>query len=110
MLIQPFNTHGSGPSGTVPHSVEIQLTYYAKLLRKVSTQGIKTVTPSQQAADDFVEYSDAFFPKTVLTDNCSSWANGAKQVNGFTACGLAARHMPLLFDESLDGRTGSIHM
>src|SRR5277367_4053747 len=35
---------------------------------------------------------------------------GAKQVNGFTACGLGARHMPLLFDESLDGRTGSIHM
>jgi cation diffusion facilitator CzcD-associated flavoprotein CzcO len=70
--------HGLGPSGTVPHSVEIQLTYYAKLLRKVSTQGIKTITPSQQAADDFVEYSDAFFPKTVLTDNCSSWANGGK--------------------------------
>jgi hypothetical protein len=47
-------------------------------LRKVSRQGIKTITPSQQAADDFVEYSDAFFPKTVLTDNCSSWANGGK--------------------------------
>jgi cation diffusion facilitator CzcD-associated flavoprotein CzcO len=70
--------HGTGPSGTVPHSVEVQLTYYAKLLRKVSSQGIKTITPSRAAADDFVEYADAFFPKTVLTDNCSSWANGGR--------------------------------
>lgn len=70
--------YGSGPSGTVPHSVEVQLTYYAKLLRKVSSQGISTISPSTQAADDFVAYSDAFFPKTVLTDNCSSWANGGR--------------------------------
>ncbi|OAP60044.1 hypothetical protein AYL99_05046 [Fonsecaea erecta] len=70
--------HGAGPSGTVPHSVEVQVTYYAKLLRKVSTQGIKAMWPSRQAADDFVAYADAFFPTTVLTDNCSSWANGGK--------------------------------
>ncbi|KAL6251803.1 hypothetical protein RBB50_002013 [Rhinocladiella similis] len=70
--------HGTGPSGTVPHSVEVQLTYYAKVLRKVSSQGIATIVPSRQAADDFVEYSDAFFRKTVLTDNCSSWANGGR--------------------------------
>ncbi|KIW67339.1 hypothetical protein PV04_06602 [Phialophora macrospora] len=70
--------HGTGPSGTVPHSVEVQLTYYAKLLRKVSSQGIKAMWPSRRAADDFVAYADAFFPTTVLTDNCSSWANGGK--------------------------------
>ncbi|KAF4547823.1 Pyridine nucleotide-disulfide oxidoreductase-like protein 14 [Elsinoe fawcettii] len=70
--------HGTGPSGTVPHAVEIQLTYYAKALRKVATQGIKTITPSKQAADDFVGYADAFFPKTVFADKCSSWYNGGK--------------------------------
>lgn len=70
--------HGSGPSGTVPHSVETQLTYYAKLLRKVSSQRIKSIAPLQKAADDFVQYSDAFFPTTVLTENCSSWANGGR--------------------------------
>ena len=25
-----------------------------------------------------MEYSDAFFPTTVLTENCSSWANGGR--------------------------------
>jgi cation diffusion facilitator CzcD-associated flavoprotein CzcO len=70
--------HGTGPSGTVPHSVEVQLTYYAKVLRKVASEGIRSITPSKKAADDFVEYSDAFFAKTVLSDNCSSWYNGGQ--------------------------------
>lgn len=70
--------HGSGPSGTVPHSAENQLTYYAKLLRKVSTQGIKTIMPKENAVEDFIAYLDAFFATTVLTDNCSSWANGGR--------------------------------
>ncbi|KAH7067930.1 hypothetical protein FB567DRAFT_253212 [Paraphoma chrysanthemicola] len=68
--------HATGPSGTVPQAVETALTYFAKVFRKVSSQGLKSITPSKEAADDFVEYCDAFFPTTVLTDNCSSWNNG----------------------------------
>lgn len=33
----------AGTSGTVPHSVEVQITYIAKMLRKVSLQRIKTM-------------------------------------------------------------------
>lgn len=68
--------HATGPSGTVPQAVETALTYFAKVLRKASSQGIKSLSPSKEAADDFVDYCDAFFPSTVLTDNCSSWNNG----------------------------------
>ncbi|KAI8933140.1 hypothetical protein NX059_009781 [Plenodomus lindquistii] len=68
--------HATGPSGTVPQAVETGLTYMAKVLRKASSQGIKSLSPSQEATDDFVDYCDAFFPSTVLTDNCSSWNNG----------------------------------
>lgn len=68
--------HATGPSGTVPQAVETALTYQAKILRKVSAQGIKSIAPSKEAADDFVDYCDAFFPSTVLTDKCSSWNNG----------------------------------
>lgn len=68
--------NGAGQSGTVPNQAETQVTYLARLLRKVSTQGIKSFAPSQGAVDDFIAYSDAFFEKTVLTENCSSWANG----------------------------------
>ncbi|KAJ9134876.1 FAD/NAD(P)-binding domain-containing protein [Coniochaeta hoffmannii] len=77
-LLFVHGPHGTGPSGTVPHAVETQLTYLAKLLRKAAREGIKAVSPSQKAADDFIEYADAFFAKTVLSDNCSSWYNGGR--------------------------------
>lgn len=77
-LLFVHGPHGAGPSGTVPHSVEVQVTYYAKILRKVSREGIKSIVPKKQATDDFVEYSDAFFSKTVLSDGCSSWYNGGR--------------------------------
>jgi cation diffusion facilitator CzcD-associated flavoprotein CzcO len=70
--------NAAGHSGTVPNQVETQITYLAKLLRKVSQQGIATFVPSQAATDDFVAYCDAFFPRTVWTEECSSWANGGK--------------------------------
>lgn len=65
-----------GLSGTVPHAIETATTYIAKCLRKLESQGLRSMVPKKEAADDFVAYCDAFFPKTVLTGNCSSWYNG----------------------------------
>lgn len=65
-----------GFSGTLNYSVETVLTYIAKVLRKLTTQGVKTIVPSKAATDDFIEYVDAFFSRTVLSDHCSSWYNG----------------------------------
>lgn len=60
------------------HAAETQVAYIAKILRKVANQDIATIAPQKQAADDFLEYCDAFFPRTVLSENCSSWANGGR--------------------------------
>ncbi|KAM0721068.1 hypothetical protein Q7P37_003354 [Cladosporium fusiforme] len=70
--------NASGASGTLTHAAETQVAFIAKILRKVSNQGIRTIKPLKEAADDFVEYCDAFFPRTVLSENCSSWANGGR--------------------------------
>ncbi|CAI7629609.1 unnamed protein product [Penicillium bialowiezense] len=70
--------YASGHSGTVPNSVENVVTYIAKVLRKIRSQGIKSIEPSKQAADDFVAYCDQFYPRTVWTANCSSWYNGGQ--------------------------------
>lgn len=70
--------HAIGGSGTVPQGTEVMVTYLAKVLRKVSQEGIKSITPKQKATDDFIEYADVFFAKTVLSDNCSSWYNGGR--------------------------------
>lgn len=77
-LLFVMGPNSLGQAGTVPHGVEVQLTYYAKVLRKASREGIKSITPTVKAANDFVEYSDAFFATTVFTDNCSSWYNGGR--------------------------------
>ncbi|TPX17535.1 uncharacterized protein E0L32_003178 [Thyridium curvatum] len=77
-LLFLLGPHAAGPSGTTTQAAETQISYFAKILRKVSREGIKSLQPQSKAADDFVEYSDAFFAKTVLSDPCSSWYNGGK--------------------------------
>jgi cation diffusion facilitator CzcD-associated flavoprotein CzcO len=77
-LLWTLGAHAAGVTGTVPQALEVQLTYYAKLLRKVSSQGIKSVTPSTAATEDFIAYANRFFASTVFTENCRSWANGGK--------------------------------
>ncbi|KAE8353796.1 hypothetical protein BDV28DRAFT_164689 [Aspergillus coremiiformis] len=78
----PYST---GHSGTVPNNLENMITYIAKVLRKIRSQGIREMAPSKAATDDFVEYSDTFYPRTVWTGNddstpgqknCRSWYNG----------------------------------
>lgn len=65
----------AGPTGTLVNSAETQISYIAKMLRKMSQQGIKSMAPSREATDEFIEYCDAFFPRTNLTKKCSSWSN-----------------------------------
>lgn len=68
--------NATGPGGTLPNAVENQITYVSKVLRKVKTQGIRTITPTQTATNDFRAYCESFFPRTVMSENCSSWFNG----------------------------------
>ncbi|OBR04836.1 4-hydroxyacetophenone monooxygenase [Colletotrichum higginsianum IMI 349063] len=77
-LLFVHGPNGSGRSGTVPHNVENQITYFARILRKAAREGIRTIQPTRKAADDFTEYSDAFFATTVLAENCSSWYNSGR--------------------------------
>lgn len=77
-LIHIHGPNAHGTAGTITHSIETQLAYFGKLLRKFISQGIRTIQPTKAATDDFVEYCDAFFPRTNLSRNCSSWANGRR--------------------------------
>ncbi|KAL1911497.1 hypothetical protein Sste5344_002457 [Sporothrix stenoceras] len=63
--------HSSGPPSTVPSVVEHNVVYFAKMLRKIASQSIRTIAPLTQAANDFVAYADAWFPRTYLTDTCT---------------------------------------
>jgi cation diffusion facilitator CzcD-associated flavoprotein CzcO len=77
--------YSGGYSGTIPNNFENQVAYAAKVIRKLRSQGIASMAPSDAATADFVEYCDQFYPRTVWTGNddsspdnknCRSWYNG----------------------------------
>ncbi|KAJ4263410.1 hypothetical protein NW762_006229 [Fusarium torreyae] len=68
--------NSTGPAGTLCHSVERQVTWIAMVLRKVTTQGIRTIAPTKAATRDFRAFCESFFPNTVMSEHCSSWYNG----------------------------------
>ncbi|TVY28748.1 putative sterigmatocystin biosynthesis monooxygenase [Lachnellula hyalina] len=75
-LLFILGPNATGQAGTLPNAVENQMTYIAKILRKVATQGIRSITPTQAATNDFRAYCESFFPRTVMSEECSSWFNG----------------------------------
>lgn len=75
-LLICLGPNSTGPAGTVPHSIENQMTYFAKVLRKASSQRIKSMSPSAEATRDYRAYCESFFPRTVMSEYCSSWYNG----------------------------------
>ncbi|KAH7136854.1 hypothetical protein B0J13DRAFT_587017 [Dactylonectria estremocensis] len=75
-LLLLLGPNANGPAGTLCHSVENQVTYVAKILRKAAGQGIRSMAPSAAATRDFRAYCEAFFPRTVMSHACSSWYNG----------------------------------
>ncbi|KAL1617190.1 hypothetical protein SLS54_007967 [Diplodia seriata] len=77
-LLFLYGPNSGTVAGTIPMAAEAQTTYIARLLRKVSRQHIATAQPSRAAADDFVAYCDAFFPRTVFAERCKSWYNGGR--------------------------------
>lgn len=97
-LLFTLGPYGSGRSGTVPFAVESQAAFFARVIRKLSREGIKSIVPNKKATDEFIDYADAFFNTTVLSENCSSWYNG--NVPGGRVAGLfpgsAAEHSQIL--------------
>ncbi|KAF2014038.1 FAD/NAD(P)-binding domain-containing protein [Aaosphaeria arxii CBS 175.79] len=89
--------NATGPAGTLCHSVENQIAYAAQVLRKVSREGIRSIAPTEAAVRDFRAYCESFFPKTVMSQYCSSWYNGG--IKGGRIHGLwpgSASHVNLI--------------
>ncbi|KAL5351405.1 hypothetical protein ACLOAV_003264 [Pseudogymnoascus australis] len=68
--------NSTGQPGPLIYIIERQVTYLAKLLNKMTGQGVKAMVPTRTATDDFRAYCDAYFPRTVMMDGCRSWYNG----------------------------------
>lgn len=67
-----------GPNAVIAHGSLIEAfnwtgDYIVKWLRKMAMEGIKSVTPKQDAIDEFVNYGEEVHKRLVWTDSCTSW-------------------------------------
>lgn len=74
--IEQAQSYGIG--GTVPLQCEASVTFIAKAIRKVQSQGYKSLYPSHDATADFNEYAEQFFQDKVIQDSCNSWMKSGK--------------------------------
>ena len=47
--------------------------YMAQVLRKLSLENIRTIAPKPTSVQNFTDYCDAYFKRTVFSAECGSW-------------------------------------
>lgn len=67
-----------GPNAVIAHGSLIEAfnwtgDYIISWLRKMATENIKSVTPKQNAINEFVKYGEEVHKTLVWTDSCQSW-------------------------------------
>ena len=63
---------GVGNGNLIMIIESIQL-YVAQILRKLATENVKAIQPKKKAVENFTNYCDAFFKRTVFSAECGSW-------------------------------------
>ena len=66
----PNSGLGNGNLLIIIESIQL---YIAQLLRKLSTGNVRTLQPKKQCVQNFTNYCDAYFARTVFSAECGSW-------------------------------------
>lgn len=80
-----------GPNAVIAHGSLIEAfnwtgDYIVSWLRKMATEGIRSVTPKQDAIDEFVKYGEEVHKRLVWTEGCTSWYKKNRVDGRVTAC------------------------
>ncbi|KAH8820421.1 flavin-binding monooxygenase [Xylogone sp. PMI_703] len=70
MMLGPNSAIGSG---SLTMMIETEGDYIVKCIRKLQKEDYVTMMPKRERVQDFSEYIDAYFSKTVYMDECHSW-------------------------------------
>lgn len=60
-------------AGALTIVMEAEGDYIIKCMRKVQREDYASMVPKRSRVKDFTKYVDAYFERTVYTDNCRSW-------------------------------------
>ncbi|OSD03668.1 FAD/NAD-P-binding domain-containing protein [Trametes coccinea BRFM310] len=66
-------------SGTLLPLLEYQVGYAVQAAAKLQRERLKSIEVKAQALQDFDQYLEAYFPKTVFSDKCRSWYKVGKE-------------------------------
>lgn len=70
MMFGPNGGIGTGPLTTI---LEAAGDYIIRSIRKMQKDSIKKMEVKQRRVQDFVQYMDNYFKKTVYMDSCNTW-------------------------------------
>jgi cation diffusion facilitator CzcD-associated flavoprotein CzcO len=73
MSLGPSSAVGAGSLSIVLERIG---DYVCSAIQKMQREAIKTIEVKPKAVEIFYEYSQAYFPKTVFSLECSSWYKG----------------------------------
>ncbi|BEI89118.1 uncharacterized protein CcaverHIS019_0204800 [Cutaneotrichosporon cavernicola] len=65
-------------SGSLLIIMEEQVAYMARALNKCANEGYKSLVVKEEAVASFLRYTDAYFARTVFTEECKSWYKNGK--------------------------------
>ncbi|KAL7906991.1 hypothetical protein GGI35DRAFT_482357 [Trichoderma velutinum] len=65
-------------NGSLIACLQQSLKYAFRAVEKIQTQGVKSVSVTREAVNDFQEHKDAVMEKMVWTSSCSSWYKNGK--------------------------------
>lgn len=79
-----------GPNAPIGHGSYFTITeqiakYIARVIIKCQTQGIKSITPSESAVNDYFEHMREFMPRATWSGSCRSWFKQGKKDGPVTA-------------------------
>lgn len=60
-------------NGNLLMIIESMALYVAQCLQKLAMQNVRTLEPKQTCVDNFTNYCEAFFKRTVFSAECGSW-------------------------------------
>ncbi|ETS84129.1 hypothetical protein PFICI_02154 [Pestalotiopsis fici W106-1] len=68
----------NGPYGPYGHGSFLPITellakHFVKILDKMSSEGVTSFDPKQEAVDDFIQHRRQFLPRTAWSSPCRSW-------------------------------------
>ncbi|CAG9989107.1 unnamed protein product, partial [Clonostachys byssicola] len=72
-FFQSFGPNTFPGTGNLIIMIEHTHRYMAKILHRLAYGNVRTIEPKRKQVDNFTNYCDEYFQKTVYTDNCISW-------------------------------------